>query len=117
MVKKILIIGQNGLLGSSLINYFKIKKLNVYSLSFEKFIKKFNKNIFGYDIIINCTSNQNFISNSYQVKNDNDLIIAKKIAGTKIKFVMLSTRKIYKNKFNIKESDKKNQIVVMQKIN
>jgi len=107
MVKKILIIGQNGLLGSSLINYFKIKKLKVYSLSFESFLKKFNKNIIRYDIIINCTSNQKFISNSYQVKNDNDLIVAKKIIGTKIKFVMMSTRKIYKNKFNIKESDKK----------
>jgi dTDP-4-dehydrorhamnose reductase len=106
MNKKILIIGQNGLLGSSFIKYFKIKKLNFYSLRFETFLKKFNKNLIRYDIIINCTSNQKFISNSYQVKNDYDLIIAKKIVGTKIKLVMLSTRKIYKNKFNVKESDK-----------
>ena len=79
MNKKILIIGQNGLLGSSFIKYFKIKKLNFYSLRFETFLKKFNKNLIRYDIIINCTSNQKFISNSYQVKNDYDLIIAKKI--------------------------------------
>ena len=29
---------------------------------------------------------------------------------------MLSTRKVYKAKFNIKELDKKNQIVIIQKI-
>ncbi|MDA9996109.1 sugar nucleotide-binding protein [Candidatus Pelagibacter sp.] len=107
MNKKILIIGQKGLIGSNLFKYFKIKKLKVYSLSFESFLKKENKNINKFDIIVNCTSNQKFIENKYQIKNDNDLTIAKKIIHLKIKLVMLSTRKIYKAKFNIKELDKK----------
>ena len=48
-----------------------------------------------------------FVENQYQIQNDNDLKIAKKIINSKTKLVMLSTRKIYKAKFNIKESNKK----------
>ena len=107
MNKKILIIGLKGLIGSNLFNYFKIKKLNVYQLSFETFIKNKNRHIDRFDIIINCTSNQKFIKNQYQDRNDNDLIIAKKILHSKTKLVMLSTRKVYKAKFNINELDKK----------
>ncbi|WP_415272027.1 sugar nucleotide-binding protein [Candidatus Pelagibacter sp. Uisw_121] len=105
MKKKILIIGQNGLIGKNLFNYFKSKKVNIHRISFESFLKK--KNINNFDIIINCTSNQKFVKNKYANKNDNDLIIAKKIINLKTKFVMISTRKIYKAKFNIKELDKK----------
>ena len=102
MSKKILIIGLKGLIGSNLFNYFKIKKLNVYQLSFETFIKNKNRHIDKFDVIINCTSNQKFIKNQYQDRNDNDLIIAKKILHSKTKLVMLSTRKVYKAKFNVK---------------
>ena len=106
MNKKILIIGQQGRIGSNLFRYFKTKKIKVYSLSFESFIKKQDKNINKFDVIINCTSNQKFIKNKYQDINDNDLIIAKKIMHSKTKLVMLSTRKVYKAKFNINELDK-----------
>ena len=106
MNKKILIIGQQGRIASNLFKYFKTKKIEVYSLSFESFIKKQSKNINKFDVIINCTSNQKFIKNKYQDRNDNDLIIAKKIMYSKTKLVMLSTRKVYKAKFNINELDK-----------
>ena len=105
MKKKILIIGQNGLIGKNLFNYFKCRKINIYRISFESFLKK--NNINSFDIIINCTSNHKFVKNKYANKNDNDLIVAKKIINLKTKLVMLSTRKIYKAKFNIKELDKK----------
>ena len=106
MNKKILIIGLKGLIGSNLFNYSMIKKLNVYQLSFENFIKNKNIHVDKFDVIINCTSNQKFIKNQYQDKNDNDLRIAKKILHSKTKLVMLSTRKVYKAKFNIDELDK-----------
>ena len=60
-----------------------------------------------FDVIINCTSNQKFIKDQYQDRNDNDLIISKKILHSKTKLVMLSTRKVYKAKFNTNELDKK----------
>ena len=105
MKKKILIIGKNGLIGKNLFNYFKSKKISIYRIGFKSFLK--NKNIKNFDIIINCTSNHKFVKNKYSNKNDNDLIIAEKIINLKNKLVMLSTRKIYKTKFNIKELDKK----------
>ena len=105
MKKKILIIGQNGLIGKNLFNYFKSRKINIYRISFESFLKKNFLN--SFDIIINCTSNQKFVKNKYANKNDNDFIIAKKIINLKTKLIMLSTRKIFKPKFNIKELDKK----------
>ena len=85
MNKKILIIGQNGFIGSNLFKFFINKKLRVYSLSFESFINNNKNDINKFDIIINCTSNKKFIENEYQIKNDNDLIIAKKIIHLKPK--------------------------------
>jgi len=41
MNKKILIIGQKGLIGSNLFKYLKQKKLAVYSISFENFLSSF----------------------------------------------------------------------------
>jgi len=107
MNKKILIIGQKGFIGSNIFKFFKKKKLKVFSLSFESFINDYKKNIKEFDIIVNCSSNKKFIENKYQIRNDNDLIIAKKIIHSKTKLVMLSTRKIYQAKFNIGELDKK----------
>ena len=107
MNKKILIIGLKGLLGNNLFNFFKIKKINVYRLSFESFIKNKNRHLDNFDVIINCTSNQKFINNQYLDRNDHDLIIAKKIVHSNTKLVMLSTRKVYKAKFNINELNKK----------
>tara|TARA_B110000977_G_scaffold201338_1_gene295419 strand:- start:230 stop:1054 length:825 start_codon:yes stop_codon:yes gene_type:complete len=110
MKKKILIIGKKGFIGTNLYKFFKEKKTKVHSLSFEDFLNSNKKNIDKFDVIINCSSNKKFIKNKYKVSNDYDLIIAKKIINSKTKLVMLSTRKIYKLKFNIKESDKKNPI-------
>ena len=107
MNKKILIIGQKGLIGSNLFKYFKKKKIKVSSLSFKNFHNNYKKDINKFDIVINCTSNKKFVENQYQIQNDNDLKIAKKIVNSKTKLVMLSTRKIYKARFNTKESDKK----------
>ena len=107
MNKRILIIGLKGLISSNLFNYLKTKKVKVYQLSFENFLENKNKNVNNFDIIINCTSNHKFIENQYQDRNDNDLRIAKKIIHSKTKLVMLSTRKVYKAKFNINELDKK----------
>ncbi len=107
MNKQILIIGQKGLIGSNLFRYFKTKKIKVSSLSFKNFQNNYKNDINKFDIIINCTSNRKFVKNQYQIKNDNDLKIAKKILNSKTKLVMLSTRKVYKAKFNTKEFDKK----------
>jgi len=58
----------------------------------------------NFDYIINCTSNQSYVENKYLKKNDYDLTIANKIKNLNIKMIMLSSRKVYKNGANLKES-------------
>jgi nucleoside-diphosphate-sugar epimerase len=105
-VKKILIIGGKGFIGSNLIEFFKKKMINTQSMSFESFLKKNTSFVNLFDFIINCSSNKKFIFNKYKKINDIDLIIAKKIANNKTNLISLSTRKVYKTMFNIKEGDK-----------
>ena len=108
MKKKILIIGKKGFISKNLIKFFNKKKTNFYSISFKNFIIKSYLGNKEFDYIINCSSNKSYINNKYQSQNDYDLSIAKKLKNSKTKLVMLSSRKVYKPKFNIKESHKKN---------
>ena len=65
------------------------------------------KNFFSrWDVIINCSLSINYINYKYQVKNDFDYKIAKFIKNTKCKMIFLSSRKVYKNNDNIKETSK-----------
>jgi dTDP-4-dehydrorhamnose reductase len=107
MKKKILIIGKKSFIGNNLFNYLKKKNINTLSINFRDFLKNYNILVNKYDFIINCSSNTKFVNNKYQVEKDNDLAIALKIVDTNSKLITLSTRKIYKSGFNIKEHDKK----------
>ena len=109
MEKKLLIIGRKGFLGSNLIRFLK-KNMNLTTSNFENFISDnqiYNKK---YDYIINCSSNKSFLNKKHSLKNDNDFIIANKIAHSETKLIMFSTRKIYKPKYDIKETDLKKPI-------
>jgi len=101
---KSLIIGKKSFIGSNL--YFFLKKRTfVDLLSFSK-LKKKNKNFFKkYKHIINCSVNPNYVKYRYNSKFDNDLIIAKKIKDLKIRYIFLSSRKVYHPKYDIKETN------------
>ena len=105
MKKKILIIGKHSFIGSNLFDFFKNKKLNVYISSNQNFLNNYKKKYYNFDFVINCSSNKEFVEKKYQVKNDSNLTIAKKIINTNTKLIILSSRKVYKPKFNTKEFD------------
>tara|TARA_B110000027_G_C16102535_1_gene293775 strand:+ start:155 stop:979 length:825 start_codon:yes stop_codon:yes gene_type:complete len=105
--KKILIIGKKSFIGSNLFKFLIKKKVKVSLSSYINFLNNYKSFDNKFNFIINCSSNIKFIKNKYDTKNDNDLIIAKKILNSKTKLVTLSSRKVYKPKFNIKEGDKK----------
>ena len=106
MKKKLLIIGKNSFLGKNL--YIALKnKINTHILSFKDFRKLAKKKINNYSHICNCSINPDYVKFKYDKKNDTDLEILKKIKNTHIHYIFLSTRKIYKNKKNIKEMDRK----------
>ena len=102
MKKNVLIIGKRSFIGSNLFIFIK-KKLKVKLISIESFKKLTSKSLSKFSIIINCSINKNYVNKKYKLKNDYDLLVAKKIKNLKSKFVLISTRKVYKPKFNISE--------------
>ena len=105
MIKKgIIIIGKNSFIGSHIYRSLKIKRKKI--LSYEKFIKLNNKIISNYDFICNCAVKKKYKEFGYVKKNDLDLKISKKIKNLDIKYIFLSSRKVYKAKYNSNEKDK-----------
>jgi len=121
---RVLIIGKKSFIGLNLYTFLK-KKFFVKKLSFDEFKKK-NINFFKkYTHVINCSINPNYVNKKYNHLFDNDLKIANKIKKFRIKYVFLSSRKIYKSKYNIKENDypnpscnySKNKLITENKLN
>jgi hypothetical protein len=103
--KKILIIGNNSFLASYL--YINLKKyLSINKISYQKFNTLKLSSIEKYTHIINCSIHPNYHNKRYNSKYDIDLNIVNKIKDTNLKYIFLSTRKVYKEKLNIKENDK-----------
>ena len=105
--KRLLIIGRNSFLGKSLYLGLK-KKINTRLLSYEEFLKLEDKELKKINYICNCAINPKYVKLKYKKKNDIDLKIINKIINLDISFIFLSTRKVYLNKANIKETEKTN---------
>ena len=103
MKKKLLIIGKNSFLAKNLYTALN-NKINTHILSFENFRRLNKREISKYSHICNFAINLKYIKFKYKEKNDIDLEILKKIVNSNINFIFLSTRKIYENKNNIKET-------------
>jgi nucleoside-diphosphate-sugar epimerase len=101
----VLLIGKNSFIGKNIYKVLK-KKLNITYLNIDIALKK--KNIFfkKFKFIINCSINTDYVKKNYKKKNDFDLLLAKKIQFTNCKYIFLSSRKVYKPKFNITEETK-----------
>ena len=105
MKKNILIVGQKSFIGSNLFLNLKYKH-NIKIIDYKKIEKKKSSELSKFDYIINCSSNKKYIQKKYSEKNDFDLIIANKIRHLNIKMIFLSSRKVYKSRYDIKESNK-----------
>ena len=105
MKKKILIVGKNSFIGSSLY-FFLRKKLEVKICDYNTFKNFDYKTYKNFNLIINCASNLEYIKNRYNLKNDFDYQIANKIKKLDCKMILLSSRKVYQSQDNIKEFSK-----------
>lgn len=103
-MKKILIVGKRGFLGKNLHKHLnrKFKSKIIYF----KEINKFEKEINNFNYVINTSINKNYIYKRYLKKYDNDFKISKLISSKETTYVFLSSRKVYKEKANIKEDSK-----------
>lgn len=93
MKKKILLIGKRSILAKE-IKYKLVKSFLVKHISFEDFKKIRNNDLKRFYLLVNCSFNKNL----HNFKNNPDVYIAKKIKNTKLKYVMLSTSKVYGSK-------------------
>ena len=101
---KLLIIGKNSFIANNLYLYLK-NKIHVQKISYEK-TQKLNNNFLGkFDYICNCSIKKEYVNKEYLVKNDLDSHLINKLKKLKITYIFLSSRKIYKPKANIKETD------------
>ena len=103
-MKKVLLIGKRGFLGNYLNKYLK-EQFKIKFISFKE-IGKIKKTIIKYDFIINTSINKNYINKRYLKKYDNDFKISKMINSKETTYIFLSSRKVYKEKANIKEDSK-----------
>jgi len=105
---KIIIVGKKSFIGSHIYKFVKFKKKII--LSYEEFSKLSPNKLSKYDFICNCSVNKKYKFEKYKKKNDLDILIYEKIKKLNIKFIFLSSRKIYQPKYDIKENGKLNPI-------
>ena len=105
MKSNLLIIGKKSFIGNNLFKFSRNKRFTRI-IDFRKFMSLSKKKLSSFDIIINCTSNQNYVKKKYIKKNDFDIKIANKIEDLEINYIFISTRKVYRNGFNLKENSK-----------
>ena len=101
----VLLIGKKSFIGKNIYNKLK-KKLDITFLNFETAIKKEIFFFKKFKFIINCSINIDYVEKKYKKSNDFDFLLAKKIQFTNCKYIFLSSRKVYKPKFNITEETK-----------
>ena len=105
MKKKLIIIGKNSFIGSNIYKDLR-NKYKILILNFSQFKKLKLEKIKDYEYVCNCSVNKNYVNNIYKEKNDIDVKIISRIINTKLTYIFLSSRKVYKPKFNINENEK-----------
>jgi len=105
MKKKLILIGKKSFLG----HYIKKnldKKLNILHINFSQFNNLDTSIINDFDYICNCSINPKYQKHKYNIKNDIDIKIVKKIKNLSIQFIFLSSRKVYHCNVNLRETSK-----------
>lgn len=105
MKKRLLIIGMNSFVASNIFLGLK-NRIYVRKIKYSKFIKKSSEFLTKFDYILNCSLHRKYVSEKYNKKYDLDYHILNKIKNHNINYIFLSSRKIYKSKLNIQETDK-----------
>ena len=106
---KLLLIGKNSFISENLF-FFLRKKIKVKKISFKKFKNLKLNQLNYYNYICNCSITKKYSTKAYNFNEDIDLSIINKIKKLNLKFIFLSSRKIYKPGLNLKEYSKKNPI-------
>ena len=123
MKKNVIIIGKKSFLAYYIKKNLN-KKLNILQVSLKDFKKLSNTILEKYDYVCNCSITKKYQNRKYVLNNDIDIKIISKIKNLKIKYIFLSSRKVYKPKKNLTELSKlkpidnyaKNKLITENKI-
>tara|TARA_Y100000389_G_scaffold147641_1_gene146536 strand:- start:9305 stop:10114 length:810 start_codon:yes stop_codon:yes gene_type:complete len=102
----VIIIGKKGFVAKNVYNYLKRKKTKILITSLNNFFTLESKKLKKYRNIINCSINNETINSKYSPLYDLDRQICEKIKNLNIRFIFLSTRKVYGDKFYPTETAK-----------
>ena len=119
----LLLIGKKSFISNLLYKNLN-KKLKIKKVSYEEFKKYNDKFLKKYTHICNCSIKKQYQKKKYSTKHDIDLKIIHRIKRLEIKYIFLSSRKVYFLNNNIKESSKlkptcnysKNKLITEKKI-
>lgn len=104
---KILILGRTSSLSKEFALYLKKKNILHKVESLDKFLKLDKKKIESFNCVINFCIHKTYLVKTYDKKYDLDFKVIEKIKNLKIKFIMLSSSKVYHLKEKISENSKK----------
>jgi len=103
--KKLIIIGKKSFIGSNLYELINDKK-NILLLSLNQFLELKKSKISKYAYLCDCTDEKIKLKKVNKKLSKNEKKIINKIKDIDIKYIFLSSRKIYFPKYNIRERDK-----------
>ena len=120
---RLLLIGKKSFISNVLYRNLR-KKIKIKKISFEDFKRYDNFFLKKFTHICNCSIKKQYQKQKYSLRNDIDTYIANKLKKFKIKYIFLSSRKVYFPKYNIKETSKlkpisnysKNKLITEKKI-
>ena len=92
-----IIIGKRGFIAKNLVKFFIKRKIKFLNVTLNNFLKLDKNNLLNFKNVINCSINKQIINNKYKVEHDFDLKISNKIRSLNIRYIFLSTRKVYGN--------------------
>ena len=104
---KLLLIGKKSFISNIIYENLK-NKLIIKKVSYEEFKKQSIFFLKKFTHICNCSIKKKYQKQKYALKNDIDINIANRLKKFKIRYIFLSSRKIYFPKNNIKETSKLN---------
>jgi len=100
---KLILVGKNSFLSNVLFKTLK-KKIKIKIVSLKDFYRI--KKISDYSHICNLATHPNYLTKRYSPNFDIDIRILNKIKKLNLKYIFISSRKVYKMKSNISEKDK-----------
>lgn len=102
---RLLIVGDSSFIASNIFYNLK-KKIYIKKIKYSKFLKKNKLFLSNFNYIVNCSLHKKYVLEKYDKKYDLDYQVLNKIKDLNINYIFLSSRKVYKPKFNIKETNK-----------